>query len=64
MSAFEHEWADERLTEEIALYLDAQPQSVKVEFIRVLDEALCAEDCGKLRGEYPPVGHGYPREGL
>ncbi|MEC3994640.1 hypothetical protein VSR01_14350 [Actinacidiphila sp. DG2A-62] len=64
MSSFDHEWADEALTDEIALYLDAQQPSVTVEFIRVLDEALCGEWCGKLRGEYPPAGHGYPREGL
>lgn len=63
MSVFDHEIADETLTERIATYLDGQEETRAVAFIRVLDDAIYAEDWAKLHGQYPPLGHGYPRQG-
>ncbi|MEV0441067.1 hypothetical protein AB0I84_30350 [Streptomyces spectabilis] len=57
------EAADEERTDRIAAYLDQRGSKVVFDdFLTVLDDAMFAEDRAKLHGQYPPAGHGYPRE--
>ncbi|MEI5136325.1 hypothetical protein RB199_34035 [Streptomyces libani] len=56
------EAADEGRTELIALYLARHDRELRTEFYMAVDNAIYAEDWAKLHGEYPPLGHGYPRE--
>ncbi|MGW4180122.1 hypothetical protein [Streptomyces rubiginosohelvolus] len=56
------ELADERRTEQIGMYLDAHDVRPYTRFFTVVDDAHYAEEDAKVRGLYPPVGHGYPRE--
>ncbi|MFZ3558805.1 MULTISPECIES: hypothetical protein [unclassified Streptomyces] len=56
------EIADERRTEQIGTYLDAHDVRPHTRFFTVIDDAHYAEEDAKVRGIYPPLGHGYPRE--
>ncbi|TGZ03404.1 hypothetical protein [Streptomyces rhizosphaericola] len=56
------ELADEKRAERIGMYLDAHDVRPYTRFFAVVDDALYAEEDAKVRGLYPPVGHGYPRE--
>ncbi|MYV93349.1 hypothetical protein [Streptomyces sp. SID1034] len=56
------ETADEDRTRAIAKYLDRHDIRPRTEFFTVVDDAIYAEDRAKLRGQYPPLGHDYPRE--
>ncbi|WP_432051537.1 hypothetical protein [Streptomyces xiamenensis] len=56
------EAADEDRTHAIAAYLDRNDTAPRDAFFTVMDDAPCAEEDAKLRGLYPPIGHGYPRE--
>ncbi|WP_231626284.1 hypothetical protein [Streptomyces apocyni] len=56
------EAADEERTGQIAAFLDACDVRPHTEFFTVVDDAIYAEDWAKLHGQYPPLGHGYPRE--
>ncbi|MFI0002687.1 hypothetical protein ACH4NR_21095 [Streptomyces globisporus] len=56
------EWADERRTEQIGMYLDAHDVRPCTRFFTVVDDAHYVEEDLKVRGLYPPIGHGYPRE--
>ncbi|ARI52011.1 hypothetical protein A6E92_07375 [Streptomyces sp. S8] len=57
------ELADEKRAERIGMYLDAHDVRPYTRFFAVVDDAHYAEEDAKVRGLYPPVGHGYPREG-
>ncbi|MFC8596730.1 hypothetical protein [Streptomyces atroolivaceus] len=57
------EVADEKRAEQIGVYLDAHDVRPYTRFFTVIDDAHYAEEDAKLRGLYPPLGHGYPREG-
>ncbi|QHY98418.1 hypothetical protein SSPS47_25245 [Streptomyces sp. S4.7] len=57
-----HEAADEERSERITVWLDRHDIRPYTAFYTVVDDALFAEDDAKLRGLYPPLGHGYPRE--
>ncbi|MFC8199991.1 hypothetical protein ACFUTV_32050 [Streptomyces sp. NPDC057298] len=55
--------ADMRRSYTIAAYLVAQEESGAFDALwDVLDAALYAEGWAKIRGQYPPAGHAYPRE--
>ncbi|MFK0290989.1 hypothetical protein ACIQU6_11000 [Streptomyces sp. NPDC090442] len=56
------EIADEKRAELIGMYLDAHDVRPYTEFFHVVNDAHYAEEEAKLRGLYPPLGHGYPRE--
>ncbi|MFD7888656.1 hypothetical protein ACFY7N_12055 [Streptomyces albidoflavus] len=56
------EAADEDRTGRIAVYLDQHDVRPYTQFFSVVNDAIYAEDDAKLRGLYPPLGHGYPRE--
>ena len=56
------EGADEDRSERIAAYLVRHENGDRDAFFTTLDDAIHAEDWAKLRGQYPPAGHGYPRE--
>ncbi|MGW4922625.1 hypothetical protein [Streptomyces parvulus] len=56
------EAADEDRSDHIAAYLVRQENGDRDAFFTTLDQAIYAEDWAKLRGQYPPAGHGYPRE--
>ncbi|MFD3737053.1 hypothetical protein [Streptomyces sp. NPDC058629] len=56
------ELADEKRAEQIGMYLDAHDVRPYTRFFTVVDDAHYAEEDAKVRGLYPPVGHGYPRE--
>ncbi|WP_405506906.1 hypothetical protein OG323_09205 [Streptomyces cyaneofuscatus] len=56
------EWADEMRTEQIGVYLDAHDVRPYTRFFAVVDDAHYAEEDAKVRGLYPPIGHGYPTE--
>ncbi|WP_405678875.1 hypothetical protein OG292_33645 [Streptomyces sp. NBC_01511] len=58
------EVADEERTQQVAAWLDRHDVRPYTEFFTVVDDALYAEEEAKLRGLYPPIGHGYPREDL
>jgi hypothetical protein len=56
--------ADGFRSERIAEYLLSLPAGeLEVGFNKVVDDALYAETFAWMRGEYPPAGHEYPREG-
>ncbi|MEV2262570.1 hypothetical protein AB0J13_28340 [Streptomyces anulatus] len=57
------ELADEKRAEQIGMYLDAHDIHPYTRFFAVVDDAHYAEEDAKVRGLYPPIGHGYPREG-
>ncbi|MCX4519668.1 hypothetical protein OG402_18965 [Streptomyces anulatus] len=44
------------------MYLDAHDVRPYTRFFAVVDDAHYAEEDAKVRGLYPPIGHGYPRE--
>ncbi|MEV0912962.1 hypothetical protein AB0I93_01515 [Streptomyces sp. NPDC049967] len=56
------EVADESRAELIGMFLDAQDVRPHTRFFTVVDDAHYAEEDAKVRGLYPPLGHGYPRE--
>ncbi|MCS0639295.1 hypothetical protein NX801_27385 [Streptomyces sp. LP05-1] len=56
------EIADEKRAEKIGMYLDAHDIRPHTHFFTVVDDASFAEEDAKLRGLYPPIGHGFPRE--
>ncbi|MEU5033287.1 hypothetical protein AB0G48_03915 [Streptomyces rubiginosohelvolus] len=56
------ELADEKRAERIGMYLDAHDVRPYTRFFAVVDDAHYAEEDAKVRGLYPPIGHGYPRE--
>ncbi|MFF8709972.1 hypothetical protein ACF07T_00815 [Streptomyces sp. NPDC015184] len=56
------ELADERRAEQIGMWLDAHDVRPHTRFFTVIDDAHYAEEDAKLRGLYPPLGHGYPNE--
>ncbi|QHC25258.1 hypothetical protein [Streptomyces sp. GS7] len=57
------EAADEDRTGMIAAYLDEHDVRPHTDFFTVVDDAIYAEEWAKLHGgQYPPLGHGYPRE--
>ncbi|MFE1818094.1 hypothetical protein ACFW9S_03650 [Streptomyces anulatus] len=56
------ELADEKRAEQIGMYLDAHDVRPYTRFFAVVDDAHYAEEDAKVRGLYPPIGHGYPRE--
>lgn len=56
------EAADEDRSDHIAAYLVRHETGDRDAFFTTLDQAIHAEDWAKLRGQYPPAGHGYPRE--
>ncbi|MFE6592650.1 hypothetical protein [Streptomyces sp. NPDC057781] len=56
------EAADEDRSDHIAAYLVRHENGDRDAFFTTLDQAIYAEDWAKLRGQYPPAGHGYPRE--
>lgn len=58
------EVADERRAEEIGMFLDAHDVRPYTRFFTVVDDAHYAEEDAKVRGLYPPLGHGYPREDI
>ncbi|WP_405686314.1 hypothetical protein OG204_20170 [Streptomyces sp. NBC_01387] len=57
------EAADDERSERIAMWLDRHDVRPHTAFFAVVDNALYAEDDAKLFDYYPPLGHGYPREG-
>ncbi|MFJ9906852.1 hypothetical protein ACIRVK_28800 [Streptomyces sp. NPDC101152] len=56
------EAADEDRSTMIAQWLTVNENGPRDAFWWLLDDALNAEDWAKLHGQYPPAGHGYPRE--
>ncbi|WP_405686139.1 hypothetical protein OG204_18995 [Streptomyces sp. NBC_01387] len=58
------EVADEKRAELIGMYLDAHDVRPHTWFFTVVDDAHYAEEDAKVRGLYPPLGHGYPREDI
>ncbi|WP_098020666.1 hypothetical protein [Streptomyces sp. b62] len=56
------ELADEKRAERIGMYLDAHDVRPYTRFFAVVDDAHYAEEDAKVRGLYPPIGHGYPKE--
>ncbi|MEU5442857.1 hypothetical protein [Streptomyces griseofuscus] len=56
------EAADEERAGRINVWLDQHDVRPYTHFFTVINDAMYAEDDAKLRGLYPPLGHGYPRE--